>query len=82
MAQILGPENGHVFETEGFEKCAQGLPVRYHLVLCLWEGGTSPSALSTGPALHGRKRFPFPPNDLGPNASLTCNLPDTTRNTR
>ena len=32
MAQILGPENGHVFETEGFEKCAQGLPVRYHLV--------------------------------------------------
>ena len=32
MAQILGPENGHAFETEGFEKCAQGLPVRYHLV--------------------------------------------------
>ena len=32
MAQILGPENGHVFETEGFEKCAHELPVRYHLV--------------------------------------------------
>ena len=32
VAQILGPENGHVFETEGFEKCAQELPVRYHLV--------------------------------------------------
>ena len=32
MAQILGPENGHVFETEGFEMCAQELPVLYHLV--------------------------------------------------
>ena len=32
VAQILGPENGHVFETEGFEKCAHELPVRYHLV--------------------------------------------------
>ncbi len=32
MAQILGPENGHVFETEGFEKGAQDMLVRYHLV--------------------------------------------------
>jgi hypothetical protein len=32
VAQILGPENGHVFETEGFEKCARELLVRYHLV--------------------------------------------------
>ena len=32
MAQILGPENGHVFETEGFEKCAQEVSVRIHLV--------------------------------------------------
>ena len=23
MAQILGPENGHVFETERFHKCAR-----------------------------------------------------------
>jgi hypothetical protein len=23
MAQILGPENGHVFETEKFQKCAR-----------------------------------------------------------
>lgn len=46
-------------------------------LLCLWAGGTSPSALSTQPALHGRQRFPFPPNDLGPTASLTCSLPHT-----
>jgi hypothetical protein len=32
VAQILGPKNGHVFETEGFEKCARELLVRYHLV--------------------------------------------------
>ena len=32
MAQLLGPENGHVFETEGLEKCAQESPVRSHLV--------------------------------------------------
>ena len=32
MAPILGPENGRIFETEGFEKCAHELPVRYHLV--------------------------------------------------
>jgi hypothetical protein len=46
-------------------------------LLCLWAGGTSPSARSTQPALHGRQRFPFPPNDLGPTASLTCSLPHT-----
>jgi hypothetical protein len=52
VAQILGPENGHVFETEGFEKCAQELLFRYHLVpvFALPVGGWTVSQRTKYPA--------------------------------
>jgi hypothetical protein len=52
VAQILGPENGHVFETEGFEKCARELLVRYQLVpvFALPVGGWTVSQRTKYPA--------------------------------